>query len=352
MMQWISSNETAGMLNKTFSEKTTHANENDIYTENYSFSVKLVYVLLDIMSVIPCFLSIQALQKAKKFPESAKFLVTALLCFDSSYILIASIRKFVLETFANTNLYTLSLCAGRLALLTAAIMAVERVFVFYKPYAYIRTCTRNFIRTVSVCAWLTELCIFYGLRYGYCYLRFQSKLVFEQAGLCNGIMTVYYVTFSVAVLVTFALCYWKILRIIQRKYRQSDERRLSFKSTFLVFRQFKSTTFVFTHSLFFFLFIFAYIFLLILARFNKLNVTELRLSVEGISICVCLLDPIVYVLWFKECRMGILDMFSFLGDGVRTKVAKMRLEIYDIEVFDRCKIDSEITNIEAKDGAI
>ncbi|KAH3798119.1 hypothetical protein DPMN_151709 [Dreissena polymorpha] len=151
MMQWISRNETAGMLNKTFSEKAKNADENDIYTENYSFSVKLVYVLQDIMSVIPCFLSIRALQKAKKFPESAKFLVTALLCFESSYILIASIRTFILGTFVNTNLHTLPCVHGRLAFLTVAIMAVERVFVFYKPYAYIRTCTRNLIRTVSVC---------------------------------------------------------------------------------------------------------------------------------------------------------------------------------------------------------
>jgi hypothetical protein len=304
------------------------------------------------MSVIMCFLSIRALQKAKKFPESAKFLVTALLCFDSSYILIASIRKFLLETFANTNLYTMSLCAGRLAFLTVAIMAVERVFVFYKPYAYLRTCTRRFIRTVSVCAWVTEICIFYSLRYGYCYLRFRSPLVFEQAGLCNGIMTVYYVTFAAAVLLTFTLCYWKIYRIIQRKYRRSDEKQLSFKSTFQMLRQFKSTTFVFTHSLLFFLMIVSFIVLLILARFNTISLTELRLSVEGISICVCLLDPIVYVLWFKECRMEILNMFSFLGEAVRTRVVNMRLEIYDIKVFDRCKINSEITFIEAEAGNV
>ncbi|KAH3836600.1 hypothetical protein DPMN_109971 [Dreissena polymorpha] len=58
-----------------------------------------------------------------------------------------------------------------------------------------------------------------------------------------------------------------------------------------------------------------------------------RYGIDIFATANCILDPFVYVLWFRECRMELLKMLAGClptSPYLQDKIEKMRVEIFCI----------------------
>ena len=177
--------------------------------------------------------------------------------------------------------------------------------------------------TASV--WSLELGIFSIVRYGVCYLRFKSINVFTQAQVCNNTVSIYY-----GILVS----YWIIFVTVRQKNSRKDERVMSFRSVINLIRGYKNTVLVLVFWVLILVTSLAYFIIILLTHYMGLGPYIVRLSLDAVSILNCLLDPFLYVLWFKECKLELLNMFSFLGKSVKEKAKLLQYEVFDIVPYE------------------
>ena len=309
-------------------------NEEDIYKEDYPLSIKIIFAVVGVISLTSSVLAVLALRRSRKIPASAKLLATGLLTVDCLFILITSTRKFVLDPHINNVLTVAGNAVLQLAYSTVAFMSAERFFVFHRPMTYMRICTIGRVRFAMFFVWGFVITTFYSVRYGVCYAKFRSSEVFYIAGQCNMIVTVHYSLLVITVLTTSMICYCRIFSIVREKCGRKHERRLSLRSVISLMRGFKTTSLVLVYSFVILATSISYVFIIVFMRFFKLGITEIRLSLDAVSIMNCIFDPFLYVLWFRECQMQLFCMLSFINPKFRTRVAKMRIEIFDIVTYD------------------
>ena len=301
------------------------------YVENYHIGIKVGFAVVGGLSMVFSLLAITALQRTKRIPGNAKFLATALLVFDSLFITMSSIRKFVINPTYNTNLNVLTTSCMQLTYLTVGMMALERFCVFYRPMMYMRIVTRRRVKTIATCAWIIMLTTFQIVRYGVCYVKFKSDNVFMKAGLCNQIVTIYYTGLVLIVLLTSMLCYFSIFMIVKKKHNATSK-PISFNSTLAAIRGFKTTSLVLVYILVIFSTSLAYSIIIIYIRLKDLGVTTLRMSLEVTTLLNCICDPFLYVLWFRECRMEILKMFAPFNKRLQKRIDAMKMDIFNIVI--------------------
>lgn len=46
----------------------------------------------------------------------------------------------------------------------------------------------------------------------------------------------------------------------------------------------------------------------------------------------CIIDPLIFVIWFREARMEFLKLVSGICPSVNNKIEELRVEIYQIHV--------------------
>ena len=314
------------------------------YKEDYHVGIKGAFLTIGIVSIIYSTVAITALRRTRKVPPSAKFLATGLLLFDTLFIIITTVRKFVYDSYYNMGLVVLGMMSAHLQYLTICMMSVERLFVFYRPMIYMRVCTREFLRSVAMTVWVSELVVFLMVRYGVCYLNSYSTKVFYEAGFCNNFSSIYYIFLVVFVLAISMACYIKIFHIVrEKKSRKDPSRRMSILSVIETIRQFKTTSLILMYLLVILCSSLAYAALIVYVRFNEISLTELRLSLDTVSLVNTLFDPFLYVLWFKECQMEVLKIFGCIDERIRARVRKMQIDIFDIVTYQKSRPTSSRT---------
>ena len=313
----------------------------DLFIEDFPAYVDIIYVTVCVISVLISSFSITALRRTKRIPYSAKFLSTGLLCFDSIYIISITVRKFVKDPLYNTSLNVLSTQVLQLAYVTVALMSLERFLMFKKPMVYIKKCKKTFLHTTAAILWATTIIVFQTVRYGFCYVKFKSYYVFVKAGLCNQIVTFYYASLVVLVLAISMTCYWGIFNIVKRQLANAEKRKISFASTANLLRTYKSTSLVLVYLLVILITSVTYALIITYIKFMNLEVAYVRISLETISMMNCLLDPFLYVMWFKESQMQLLLIFSRFS-LCEQKAATMKYQIFDI-VTSSTKTSSDCT---------
>ncbi|KAL4217147.1 hypothetical protein ACF0H5_023601 [Mactra antiquata] len=94
--------------------------------------------------------------------------------------------------------------------------------------------------------------------------------------------------------------------------------------------EYKSTMFVFMCTSVMCLSFIAYVVILALNIKQKITIEQNRIAFESISLMNCLLDPLWYVLWFRECRLEALKILSTCNHKLLPKAEEMRMEIFNI----------------------
>ena len=118
------------------------------------------------------------------------------------------------------------------------------------------------------------------------------------------------------------ICYIKIYIIIKSETKLSRRKHVSAK-------QYKATSAVFVYLLIITMTSIYYLLLI----FLNLSHVNLRFGMDIGATVNCILDPLVYVFWFRECRMEILKMFTVCLPylpSLERRIEQMRLDIFHI----------------------
>lgn len=268
------------------------------------------------------------MNRSKKIPYASKFLSTGLLIFDVYFIIVSTVRKFILDHTISLNVQTSVALSLQLANLTVGVMTVERYILILKPMWYIRTVSKKLVRILVIFIWLLDISLSMLVRYGVCYIKFRSMSVFTEAGVCNGIMSAFYGIVLLSVVITSLLCYYRIFKCIRSKHisggglsiSTAAKRMYSYRSTFLVF----------IYLLVIIVSALAYGTIIILIQLKIIKNTQLRLAMEFVSLFNCLLDPFLYVLWFKECRLQLMLFIARFLKRYRHRAETMRMDVFNI----------------------
>jgi hypothetical protein len=301
---------------------------NYVYIENYDLQVKGVFILIASLAVISSFVAISAMRKTKKIPYASKWLSSGLLIFDVLFIVTSTIRKFVINPVISLHLqHAVTMWLG-LCYFTVGLMSMERYILLLKPMKYLNKCSRRKVRQLSILLWISEIGLNLFVRYGVCFWMLGSYSVFQTVGVCNKITASYYAILIFAVFLTSFWCYWKIFQCVKSKVTTGQ--KMTFTQTAGIIRSYRSTALVFIYLLIITATFIAYGIVIVLIQSGSLQKTPLRLAIEIMYLSNCFINPFLYVFWFKECRMYVLQTVSFVVTKYRPMVDRMKMEIYNI----------------------
>jgi len=314
--------------------------EDSVYVEDYHIGIKIAFAIFGCVSLVSSILAIIAMGRTKKTPANAKIFGTCLLLVDGVYVVLSSVRKFIDYPLGNTTLQSLCYIFVQLEFATVAIMTVERLFLFYRPMRFLRFFTWRLLCCVVAAVWGCLTVMFLSVRYGVCYAQYRSFSVFNNGGRCNMVLYAYFTVFACLHLLIVLICNFKICLIIRKKSTTPHTNNLTLHSTLSIFWNFKTTSLVLlcsTISVCSLLSLFA-----IQIFSNRLDVStsSVLLHMDAFLILNCFINTFLYVLWFKECQMELLNMFAFLSNDIKLKVFKMKLEIYDIVTYNSAPLQS------------
>ena len=283
-----------------------------------SFPLFCVHLVLSVIALCLCLLSFVAIVRTKKTPYPTKLFSLGLLIYDCLFIISAFAGKFYAH---EENFVFVQLARGfqMAAQFIVLFMSFERLFVFNWPYAFLRIGTRGRIRKVCIAVIMfsfLQYIIFQGIA---CYSR-------GKAVVCIPERFIYYFVICTVTPICSILIYIKIFRIIRnRRVGMTD------------LRQYKGTTASF---------VFLINSAVTVVTFNSLAIYYVIIRIKGLTfkgqltnfadiayLLNCIVDPLIYVIWFKEARMEVLKHFSKICHCLQPTVERMRREVFGVMPF-------------------
>lgn len=263
-----------------------------------------------------------------------RFLSSGLITYDILAVSFFTIRKFVSNHSFNilTQVVGVSFCFN--AYVTIGLMSLERYILFRFPNFYIRNFTCKKVKSVTFVVWLISFGVYFYVRLGVCFTFSQGISLYDVIGKCNReTFIMYSVTIVVVIVISFT-CYWKIFQIVKSDHTTY----ISAKSL----HQYRSTSLVFVYVVTLTMTTAGYIIVI----GCDLERIALRLSNDLVNTFNSMVDPFVYVLWFRECRMEMIKMFVCGSKKWKNRVENMRLEIFDVVTSEVAKSFNRNSEVE------
>ena len=230
-----------------------------------------------------------------------------------------------------THVFGVGFCF--LGYITIGIMSMERLIVFHSPNFYLRNCVAARVQRYVWVTWLGTIFIYYFTRYGACYLMFPDATMGDVLGRCNKVSFSLFGFTIASVIIVSLICYAKIFLIIWSEGKNTDsDKRVTLTSAARSMKQYKSTTLVFFYLIAVILTGIGYV--LVMAQ--GLDSRPQRLFIDTVNMFNCVVDPCMYVLWFRECRMEMLKIVALLFPRLSINVEKMRNDVFDVVTYSNC----------------
>lgn len=256
-----------------------------------------------------------------------RFLSSGLIVFDTFAVFSFTVRKFMDNDHWNIGFHVFGVGFCFLSYITVGIMSLERLVVFHSPNFYLRNFVEFRVRRFVSTVWIVSAIVYYFTRYGACYIMFPDATMYDVLGRCNNVSFTLFGLTIMSVIVISLLCYAKIFMIIWSETRKSEKNSsMSLTSTARSIKQYKSTTVVFVYLLAVILTGLGYT--LVMAQ--GLDSKPQRLFTDAVNTFNCLVDPCIYVLWFRECRLEMLKMFSVCLPRLSNNIEKMRMNVFEV----------------------
>jgi hypothetical protein len=300
--------------------------ETNVAMDFPELSPDLKFGLLTVNTIVICLniLAIFSLRNVKKLPHATKRLLLGLLVFELIFVTIATARKFIRNPSTQEILRVVGAVFLRLFLQTDMMLSIERFVLFRFPFWYMRTITESVTRVVLVSFWTCSVLIYASVRYGFCYMKIKSTDVFQ----CSQTQSVANTIGLIINVLISCICNWNVLRIIRSKNDVQHSTRPG------LLRYYKSTGFVLTRFFLVILMTVAYGAIIVFINFFKLSITKFDTPYQYVAILICFIDPILYILWFKECQMEIYKFLAIFSVRFQHKAEAMRIEIFNIVVAE------------------
>lgn len=305
------------MSNKTITEDGYPVNLDRVIDIKVTVGVSLITVFLLVSNGI----SLVALNRTSHVPKTARFLSSALLVFDFVALFLFTLRKIVIGVRINLYVQIIGFSWSFIAYIVIAIMSLERLLVFQWPNLYLRRFSFSRFRAFALVIWTFYLAFYAGF-VTHCFHWYNTDK--DLRGCFDPLIFKYiHVTFPASAGIS-CLCLSKVAFLI-RSHTTRIASLQSYKSTITVFLC--CLNYLVTAVLY--------------AVVLYVTVTEnlyRRVFVDVTMMINASLDICVYVLWYKECRLEVLKMLERYFPSLTGKIAKMRIEIFDIITYSSTSV--------------
>lgn len=240
--------------------------------------------------------------KCRGPPKFAKFLSCGLITFETVMLLAVTIYRFFPEQNSMNDVFrNIGMTSNILSNVTIGMMSVDRLFMVTFPLKYYKiSIVTSKKRIYVIVTWIVVAALCFGVRNIVCGLVTLRR--------CLRYMFMIYVATTTLVIILSASCYVKVymtLRFGKSQHRKSPTTNLLF--LYLV------PTVV---TLFF---------LVVSALCSNRYIFDITLPVIlGLN---CIFDPLLYVFWFKECQILILDLMVSCWPRAGEYARRKRMEI-------------------------
>ena len=275
------------------------------------FYLLVIFLVISALVLCLCLLSFAAIIRTKRTPYPTKLFSLGLLTYDCLFIVSAIGGKF-LSHDENFVFRQLSRGFQMAAQAIVMFMALERLFVLNWPYVFLRVGSKGTIRKVCICiivACFLQYVLFQGL---VCYSR--GKFLG-----CKAELAAYYFFICVFGFTASVASYMKVFSIIRNRSVGEN------------LKQFKGTAASFIYLINSAITIGTYIgisiyFAVMVAKGTDFDGMITNMT-DAVYLLNCITDPLIFIFWFKEARMEMLNIFSFICRCLKPTVEKMRLEM-------------------------
>ena len=271
----------------------------------------VIYYVASFVTLLLCLVICVGIARTKKTPYPTKLLCMGLLFYNCLFLIFASVSKLFPheESFLLRNL---SRGFHTAAQILVAFMAYERFFALNWPYIYLKKSTR-LVRNVCLSIIVLSFLHFALLKGTVCYARGQYY---------KCIMNIYFPVACALILVSSFAAFIQIYTVIRRKS--------------LAMRQYRATIASFMYLVNCTVFIGVYLGLAVFHTFNWASDATpvadgwLFQLLDVIYVANCIIDALIYGLWFREVRLEILKMVAARFPSLETYVERMRVDVFEI----------------------
>ena len=264
-----------------------------------------------------CFI---ALCRTRHTPRSARFLSLALLIFDNLASATFAIRRFVPVARYNLGFQLTALGFIYLSYVAIALMSVERLVVFQWPNFYLRRVTLGLSRKIAITIW-TSYFTLWTFECTRCYImvdlaNIETLMCFEY------LIARYVIATHLCATLLSCICLMRISLIIVKQTSKTSGKRKTiqtYKSTVIVLLCVLNTILNTACG-----FILVYT---VKNNYDRRATTDIQTVINGF------LDTCVYVLWYKECRLELMKMFTRWFPSLNKNVEDMRISIFEIMTY-------------------
>ena len=289
------------------------------------FPILIAYSAASAVALCLHVVSFAAIFQTKKTPYPSKLLSLGLLVYDGLFVVSANVGKLFPHE-ENFVFRQLSRGFQTAAFLIVVFMSVERLFVLNWPNEFLRVGTRGRIRIVCL-----TIIILSFLQY----ILFQGLVCYSRGKIygCGVELAGYYLILTLAGLTCAISSYIKIFKIIRNG-------SLGFGMSSLKENRGTYISFVYlvTSVILGCAYISVTIYFAIMATNGTLTGQEANIW-DAVYLVNSIIDPLIYVVWFKEVRMEILGAISKVCPCLKPTVEKMRADVFYIVTFHTVQKD-------------
>ena len=278
----------------------------------------VIYLVTSLVALCLCLTSIYAIYHTKRTPYPAKLLSLGLLIYDCLFLVTTSVGVFFASEDSSPLLF-FSKGFQVSAMVVVSSMSLERLFVLNWPYVYMRIASKRNTRKVCV-----AIIVLSFLQYGF--IRILVCRETRGTGYCARSMAIYYALLLAGILVVSISSYVKIIRIIRNKSEQMTSLKY-YKSTAA------SLMFLVNIAVSMLVYIGLSVHVAMTIAIEREVPVEIATISNFVYLLNCIIDPLIYVLWFKEARLEILKIFSHVCQCLSPSVERMRVEVFNICVI-------------------
>ena len=276
-----------------------------------SFDIRLTLSAVMACVIVWDIFAAMVIRRTRRTPENMRFLSSALVLLDT-LTLICRIGRNMSETDKISELGGIMgawKVAGTTFLLTnyvtIAMMSLERNLVFFSYRLYLNYCQPDVVRKYACRVWISVVLIYPLARIFAC-MGFSER--------CDTVLkTAFASVLPILILFSFA-CYINMAIVVRRKATGADQRVWGNRNTNLSFAYLLTTT--------------ANLMGLCIDLIIKPDKRWTHILYDCNIIFNGLSDPVLYIFWFRETRLVLLQLFCRFK--MKSRIEKMRMEIFDI----------------------
>ena len=271
-------------------------------------TLKTGYVTFGLLVIVWDLLALMVIIRSKT-PKFAKFLSTFLIVFETGMLTLWTVDHFTRYSvsFAVTDLIVnLRMTLSMLAFVTVGMMSSDRLYMVTSPLKYYKMAVLTSTKRVyAVIIWSIVAMIILAFKNGVCKLMPYRE--------CFRILIVFYFSSYFSIIVLSVGCYIVTYRSIVAKRRGI---RTS-KTTNLLFLYLIPTVITFC--------------LLVGGVFGLINRSTFNAGLDASHFLNSIFDPLLYVVWFKECQWEILNIIGYLFPSVKDSARQMQQVISKVK---------------------